>query len=166
MTRTRGVLGPETLSHLRWIDLPYGNVIRPNAAHGVNFRVRLTGNATIEPPVNGAPGQTITLYVEQDGTGGRTVTLHSGWATAGTISVPTTASSVTVLEAVYTGSEWRIWQPVRPSTEAFPVSSVMFTTVVTSPATLLGYGSWTEIGNGNITIGGGTINVRAWERTA
>lgn len=103
MTRTRGVLGPETLSHLRWIDLPYGNVIRPNAAHGVNFRVRLTGNATLEPPLNPRDGQPFCLRIEQDGTGGRTLTLHSAWNTVGLTAQDTSANGVTYWFGTYNG---------------------------------------------------------------
>jgi hypothetical protein len=36
--------------------------------------------------------------------------------------------------------------------EAFPVGSVYFATVATSPSTLLGYGTWTLLGSGMITL--------------
>jgi hypothetical protein len=172
VTRTRGVLGPEALSQYRWIDLPYGTAIRPNAAHGVNFRVRLTGNTTLEPPLNGKAGQRITLYVEQDGTGSRTVTTHAGWATSGTISIAASANAVTVLEAICTDAvakTWRLWQASTSGSSpvnSWPVGSVFMGVVATNPSVLLGGGSWSSLGSGNVTIGGGTMSVYAWERTA
>lgn len=103
MTRTRGVLGIETLSQYRWIDLPYGSVIRPNAAYGINFRVRLTGNATLEPPINPRDGQPFCLRIEQDATGGRTLTLHSAWNTVGLTAQDTSANGVTHWFGTYNG---------------------------------------------------------------
>ena len=59
------------------------------------------------------------------------------------------------------------------SSEAFPIGSIFIAIVSTSPATLLGYGTWTKIGQGRLILGqiGGVFDIAdllvyAWKRTA
>lgn len=51
--------------------------------------------------------------------------------------------------------------------DAFPVGSVFIGIVATSPASLLGYGSWTSVGSGSVTIGGvASATLYFWKRTS
>ena len=50
--------------------------------------------------------------------------------------------------------------------EAFPVGSVFVGIVSTNPDTLLGYGSWSSVGSGSVTIGGTpSATLYFWKRT-
>ena len=50
--------------------------------------------------------------------------------------------------------------------EAFPVGAVFVAIVATAPDILLGYGSWTSVGSGSVTIGGvGSATMYFWKRT-
>lgn len=75
----------------------------------------LTGPMTVSAPAltgtNTAPGlflmkgMELRFVLAQDGIGGRTVTFNSVFKTTG--SIPTTASSVTIIEFLYDGTFWR-----------------------------------------------------------
>lgn len=43
--------------------------------------------------------------------------------------------------------------PVLGATQAFPIGSVFFAAVSTDPATLLGYGTWAQMGQGKFVVG-------------
>lgn len=50
--------------------------------------------------------------------------------------------------------------------QAFPVGAVFIAIVSTDPASLLGYGAWTSVGSGSVTIGGvGSATLYFWKRT-
>ena len=61
-----------------------------------NFAVTLAGNRTLENPTNIDPGQTGSIFVIQDTTGGRTLSFGSVWKFAGgtapTLSTGTSAT--------------------------------------------------------------------------
>jgi len=61
-----------------------------------NFAVTLAGNRTLENPTNIDPGQTGSIFVVQDTTGGRTLSFGSVWKFAGgtapTLSTGTSAT--------------------------------------------------------------------------
>ena len=61
------------------VRLSYAASIPVNAALGNDFRLTLTGNATIATPTNPVDGQAIIFQLTQDVTGGRTVTWGSGY---------------------------------------------------------------------------------------
>lgn len=42
---------------------------------------------------------------------------------------------------------------VGPPPESFPVGSVFISAVSTNPATLLGYGTWSSLGEGRVLVG-------------
>ena len=50
-----------------------------NLANANNFTVTLAGNRTLGEPINGRPGQTGSIFIVQDGTGGRTLDYHADW---------------------------------------------------------------------------------------
>ena len=53
-----------------------------------------------------------------------------------------------------------------PGAEQWPIGAIFFGAVATDPATLLGFGTWTALANGNILIGATPVSVWAWQRTA
>ena len=61
---------------------------------GQNFAVQLGGNRTLENPTNCVAGQTGSIFLEQDGTGSRTLSYGSSWDfAAGTAPTLTTDGS-------------------------------------------------------------------------
>ena len=70
------------------------------------FTVTLGGNRTLGQPTNPTDGQSITIFITQDGTGSRTLAYHADWLFAGGTdpTLTTTAAAVDVLSAVYNGA--------------------------------------------------------------
>lgn len=73
-----------------------------------NFRGVLTGNVTFQLPSNMKSGQSFSLFLTQDGTGGRTISFATGWYPLGgsTFTFNTTASTSNYIcgQVTYTGS--------------------------------------------------------------
>lgn len=100
-------------------SVAYAASITPNPYVGGKVYVgSLTGNITInEPTVSGLAtgfranvfhtGQRIVFYLAQDATGGRTVTFNSIFKLDGGAAVPTTASTVTIIEFEFDKAAWR-----------------------------------------------------------
>lgn len=61
------------------VTLADGATIAPDFAAGLNFTVTLGGNRTLAAPLNARAGQSGTIRVVQDATGGRTLSYGSGW---------------------------------------------------------------------------------------
>jgi hypothetical protein len=76
-----------------------GATITPDFSTGVNFTVTLGGNRTLAAPTNTKAGQSGTIFINQDGTGSRTLTFNSAYKFAGGVAptLTTTASAVDVL---------------------------------------------------------------------
>jgi hypothetical protein len=85
------------------VNLSYSSAILVDASAGNDYRVTLTGNATISSPSNGVDGQRITIQIAQDGTGSRKVTWGSGYlfGAAGAPTLSTGANLVDVIGFVY-----------------------------------------------------------------
>jgi len=64
-----------------------------------NFAVTLGGNRTLENPSNIDPGQTGSIFVVQDGTGGRTLSFGSYWKFAGG-TAPTLSTTVSAVDRI------------------------------------------------------------------
>jgi len=64
-------------------SLTDGATITPDFDAAQNFTVTLGGNRTLANPSNVDPGQTGSIFVVQDGTGGRTLSFGSNWEFAG-----------------------------------------------------------------------------------
>jgi len=173
--RTERVRTTDGVREAAWIDaVVVSERVWTDASLGSSFRVILTANVALAIPSNGASGQRVVYRVEQDAVGSRTLTLDSGWTTVGSISLTATAGAVTYFEATCVNPDavtWAIQQTPQPSAvvpaiDSWPVGSVFMGSVATNPNTLLGGGSWSSLGSGNVTIGAGTMSVYAWERTA
>ena len=85
------------------VKLTFASPIVVDASAGNDFRITLTGNATINSPSNGVDGQRITIQIAQDSTGSRTVTWGSGYhfGAAGAPTLSTGANLVDVIGFVY-----------------------------------------------------------------
>jgi hypothetical protein len=83
----------------RWVDLKTGPVLVTDASKGFHFRVPVTENAVLEPPLNATPGQRVIWRLEWAATA--TVTLSSAFTTRGSVVLPTAAGSIYYLDALY-----------------------------------------------------------------
>lgn len=69
------------------------------------FQVTLGGNRTLSLPTSANVGQEIWIWVIQDSTGSRTLTM-TGWKKTATFTLTTTASHRDLIRAVYDGTDW------------------------------------------------------------
>ena len=86
-----------------------GTTITADLATGNFFTVTLGGNRTLGNPTNKVPGQAGTIFVVQDGTGGRTLQYGSDWEFAGSAAtnaptLTTTANAVDRIDYVVRSS--------------------------------------------------------------
>lgn len=76
------------------VSLTDGTSIAISFNDGQNFAVQLAGNRTLESPTNCVSGQVGSIFIIQDGTGGRTLSYGSNWKfAAGTAPTLSTAAS-------------------------------------------------------------------------
>ena len=106
LTAGKVAVSPNTLS------ISAGTV-SVNAQNNQVYSITLTQNITLNKPTNGSDMDTIRIRIIQDGTGGRTITLATGWDFGSDItdlSLDTTANSVSYITAIYysTGNVWQI----------------------------------------------------------
>ena len=79
----------------------------PDINKGNVQEVTLTGNSTINSIQNIERGQSLTLIITQDGTGGRTLTMGSSFKFAGGVNtLSTAANAIDVMSIFYTGSTY------------------------------------------------------------
>lgn len=71
-----------------YVSTAYAATVTLDFNTGFNFSIAQTGNLTLANPTNAKAGQTGIIYLTQDATGGRTVTLGSNFKTANGV-VPT-----------------------------------------------------------------------------
>lgn len=78
------------------VALTYGATITPDFALSNNFKITLTGNATLATPTNLVEGQSGIITIAQDATGSRTLSYSSTWKFIGGIapSLSTTANAI------------------------------------------------------------------------
>jgi hypothetical protein len=91
--------------HQGWVSLTDAATIVSDAAfsHNIRFQTTLGGNRTLATPTNPIDGGIATFLLKQDGTGGRTITLASGFVVPADIMVVlSTAPNISdFLTAVY-----------------------------------------------------------------
>ena len=85
--------------------LTYAATITPNAANGSIQTITLTGNLTFSAFTSPVSGQTITLIITQDATGGRTLTSTMKFA-SGSKTLSTAANAVDILTVSYIGTTY------------------------------------------------------------
>lgn len=89
------------------VQLAFASSITPNASDGNVFYLTMTGDCTINAPINGSDGQHITLEVSS---GGHAVTWRSGWDFGdGGVPVLSSGGQADIISAYYkeTSSSWR-----------------------------------------------------------
>ncbi|WP_029029832.1 hypothetical protein [Salinarimonas rosea] len=80
------------------LAISWGTPLVIDLASGRNFSVTLGGNTVLANPGSQRAGQSGLLLIKQDATGGRTLSFDTAWRPLdGVPSIPTTASSTTVL---------------------------------------------------------------------
>jgi len=92
-----------------------GATITPDFDANQNFTVTLGGNRTLANPTNVDAGQTGSIFVVQDATGGRTLSFGSYWKFAGG-TAPTLSTGTNAVD--------RIDYIVKSSTEIHAVASL------------------------------------------
>jgi len=86
----------------------YGSTITPDWNNGTVQTFTVTGNFTLNAPVNLPTGATMTLILKQDGTGSRLMSPQSGQYifASGVKTLTTTANAVDMLNIFNTGSKY------------------------------------------------------------
>lgn len=86
--------------------LTYATTLAPDVTNNGNVqKVTLTGNVTINAFTNPVAGQSVTLIIQQDATGSRTLTSTMKFAN-GNKTLTTTASAIDVLHIFYDGTNY------------------------------------------------------------
>ena len=81
------------------VSLTDGTSIAVDFNAGQNFAVQLAGNRTLESPTNCVAGQTGSVFIIQDGTGGRTLSYGGNWKfPAGT--APTLSTAISAVDRI------------------------------------------------------------------
>jgi hypothetical protein len=81
------------------VSLTDGTSIAVDFNAGQNFAVQLAGNRTLESPTNCVAGQTGSIFVIQDGTGGRTLSYGTNWKFAGG-TAPTLSTAISAVDRI------------------------------------------------------------------
>ena len=79
--------------------------ITPDAVNGSVQKFTLTGSITLNAFANPVAGQSMTLILTQDGTGGRTLTSSMKWA-GGAKTLSTAANSIDIATIFYDGTSY------------------------------------------------------------
>lgn len=89
-----------TSSAFPFVVVPYAATVALDLSTGVNFYILLTGNMTLDNPVNVAEGQVGKIVLQQDGVGSRLLTLGANFKTiAGAgVTLSTGANDFDMLE--------------------------------------------------------------------
>jgi hypothetical protein len=105
----RGIVYSASIGNVN--TLTDGATITPNFSSGNNFSLTLGGNRTLANPTNLLAGQSGTIVITQDATGGRTLAYDSYWKyPGGAANIPalTTTGSATDVLGYYVESTTRI----------------------------------------------------------
>jgi hypothetical protein len=103
--------GKTVLKNINYYESPVydlgttSGTIAPNVANGNVQKITLTGNLTLNAFTSPIAGQSLTLIVTQDGTGGRTLTSTMKYS-GGIKTLSTAANSVDILTIFYDGTNY------------------------------------------------------------
>lgn len=139
----------------------YGASVALNAANGNSQYIVLTGNLTLGVPTEPADGQSITLILAQDSSGGHVTSWNAIFAFPnGSNTVDTSANGVTVINMVYS-AHFSAWICKVPTTGYNTASTPFSINIVqnTSNFNLLAQmgGTVSSPVNVTITVGRGAI---------
>lgn len=105
LTASTSIAGPLKGYSESVYALTYAATLAPDATNGNVQKVTLTGNVTISAFTNPVAGQSITLIIQQDATGSRTLTSTLKFANASkTLTV--TANAIDVIHIFYDGTNY------------------------------------------------------------
>lgn len=97
------------------VAIDYAATVTTDASLGSTFEIgALTGNLTLANPTNPIDGQAVTWLIQQDGTGGRTVTLGNKFVIPSSATTPlawsTSANKTDIFAAKYrlSADSWNI----------------------------------------------------------
>ena len=79
------------------VSLTDGTSVSISFQNGQNFSLTLAGNRTLESPNHAVPGQVGSIFIVQDGTGGRTLSYGANWEFPAA-SAPTLSTSVAAVD--------------------------------------------------------------------
>lgn len=80
--------------------------VAPDVANGNVQKITLNGNLTLNAFTNPVTGQSLTLIITQDATGGRTLTSSMKWANNGYKTLSTAANAVDIISVFYDGTNY------------------------------------------------------------
>ena len=105
LTASTSIAGPLKNYSESIFALTYAATLAPDAANGNVQKVTLTGAVTISAFTNPVAGQSITLIIQQDATGGRLLTSTMKFA-GGVKTITTSANAIDVLHIFYDGTNY------------------------------------------------------------
>jgi hypothetical protein len=105
LTASTSIAGPLKGYSESVYALTYALTMSPDVANGNVQKVTLTGNTTISAFTNPVAGQSITLILQQDATGSRTLTSTFKFS-GGSKTLTTTANAIDVLYVFYDGTNY------------------------------------------------------------
>jgi hypothetical protein len=105
LTASTSIAGPLKNYSESIFALTYALTLAPDVANGNVQKVTLTGNVTISAFTNPVAGQSVTLIIQQDATGSRTLTSTFKFSGASK-TLTTTASAIDVLYVFYDGTNY------------------------------------------------------------
>lgn len=101
--------GKSIVKNINYTETPYtlsySATITPDVANGTVQIVTLTGNVTFSAFSNPVAGQSLTLIVKQDATGGRTLTTTMKFADAFS-TLSTDANAIDIISVFYDGTNY------------------------------------------------------------
>jgi hypothetical protein len=105
---SQSVTGTKTFRGIQETVYAWGNVsgtIAPDASSGTIQTMTLTGALTLNALTSPQAGQSVTLKIAQDGTGGRTLTSTMKFA-GGSKTLSTSSNAIDIVNIVYDGSDY------------------------------------------------------------
>lgn len=104
----QSITGTKTFKGIQETVYAWGNVsgtITPDATSGTIQTMTLTGTVTISALSTPVAGQSVTLKIKQDATGGRTLTSTMKFA-GGSKTLTTTSNAIDVINITYDGTDY------------------------------------------------------------
>jgi hypothetical protein len=104
----QSVTGTKTFRGIQETVYAYGTVsgtIAPDATSGTIQTMTLSGELTLNALTSPQAGQSVTLKITQDGTGGRTLTSTMKFA-GGSKTLSTSSNAIDIVNIVYDGSDY------------------------------------------------------------
>ena len=99
-TADKALVTDDVWSAADYVALTDAATVGVDMSAGFNFTLTIGGNRTLGAPTNTKNGQCGTIYITQDGTGGRTLAYHANWKFAGGTD-PTLSTAAGAVDALH-----------------------------------------------------------------